>query len=53
MEQVEYEIAQTDIACIEGDKMVGKKVGTTTISILATYENQNATAILTVNVVEK
>ena len=51
--QVEYEIAQTDIAHVEGDKVVGEKVGTTTISILATYENQNATAILTLNVVEK
>ena len=51
--QVEYEIAQTDIAHVEGDKVVGEKAGTTTISILATYENQNATAILTVNVVEK
>lgn len=51
--QVEYEIAQTDIAHVEGDKVVGEKAGTTTIAILATYENQNATAILTVNVVEK
>ena len=51
--QVEYEIAQTDIAYIEGDKVVGEKAGTTTIIIHATYENQNATAILTVNVVEK
>ena len=51
--QVEYEIAQTDIAYIEGDKVVGEKAGTTTILIHATYENQNATAILTVNVVEK
>ena len=51
--QVEYEIAQTDIAYMEGDKVVGEKAGTTTILIHATYENQNATAILTVNVVEK
>ena len=51
--QVEYEIAQTDIAYIEGGKVVGEKAGTTTILIQATYENQNATAILTVNVVEK
>jgi len=51
--QVEYEIAQTDIAYIEGNKVVGEKAGTTTILIQATYENQNATAILTVNVVEK
>ena len=51
--QVEYEIAQTDIAYLEGDKVVGEKVGTTTILIHATYENQTATAILTVNVVEK
>ena len=51
--QVEYEIAQTDIAYIEGNKVVGEKAGTTTILIHATYENQKATAILTVNVVEK
>ncbi|MBQ7830887.1 MAG: Ig-like domain-containing protein [Clostridia bacterium] len=51
--QLEYEITQTDIAHVEGDKVVGEKAGTTTILIHATYENQNATAILTVNVVEK
>ncbi len=51
--QVEYEISQTDIVHVEGDKVFGDKAGVATILIRATYENQNATATLTVNVVEK
>ena len=51
--QVEYEISQTDIVQVEGDKAVGKKVGNATILIRATYEDQNVTATLTVNVVDK
>ncbi len=51
--QVEYEITQTDIVQVEGNEMVGKKVGETTVLIRATYENQVATLTLTVKVVAK
>ena len=51
--QVEYEITQTDIVQVEGNKMVGKKVGEATVLIRATYENQVASLTLTVKVVEK
>ena len=51
--QVEYEITQTDIVQVEGNKMVGKKVGEATVLIRATYENQVASLTLKVKVVEK
>lgn len=51
--QVEYEITQTNIVQVEGNKMVGKKVGEATVLIRATYENQVASLTLTVKVVEK
>ncbi len=51
--QLEYAISQTDVVSVEDGKVICNKVGITTISICATYENQTATVILTVNVVEK
>ena len=51
--QVEYEITQTDIVQVEGNEMVGEKVGEATVLIRATYENQVASLTLTVKVVEK
>jgi hypothetical protein len=50
---VEYEITQTDIVQVEGNEMVGEKVGEATVLIRATYENQVASLTLTVKVVEK
>lgn len=51
--QVEYEITQTDIVQVEGNELVGEKVGEATVLIRATYENQVASLTLTVKVVEK
>ena len=51
--QVEYEITQTDIVQVEGNEVVGEKVGEATVLIRATYENQVASLTLTVKVVEK
>lgn len=51
--QMEYEITQTDIVQVEGNELVGEKVGEATVLIRATYENQVASLTLTVKVVEK
>ena len=47
---VSYEVADTQIATVENGKVIGKAVGTTTVTITATYDGQTATAVVTVQV---
>lgn len=48
---VEYTVADAQIATVDNGSVIGAAVGTTTVTITATYQSQTATAVVNVQVI--